>query len=170
MNQQATTVSPLTLSAVDALLVSALLKIAVDAQSGYATAAHDAKSAEHRNILSQYAQQRQTQATELAQLLQASGHTTNKMGTVAGAFHQGWINLRAILTQGDRAVLQECVRADELAIAAYHDTMHRSSNYALLQILQRQVTGIREAHDQLVALTTASHLAGGSSIDSQAVQ
>jgi uncharacterized protein (TIGR02284 family) len=160
MNQQATTVSPIELSAEDALLVSALLKIAVDAQNGYATAAHDAKSEEHRNVLHQYAHQRQTQAAELDQLLRASGHATNKMGTVAGAFHQGWINLRAILTQGDRAILQECVRADELAMAAYHDFMRKTSNYALVQILQRQVTGIREAHDQLVALTNASHLAG----------
>ena len=89
MNQQATTVSSLALSAADALLVSALLKIAVDAQSGYATAAHDAKSAEHRNILSQYAHERQTQAAELEQLLRANGHATNMMGSVPGAFHQG---------------------------------------------------------------------------------
>lgn len=41
MNQQATTVSPLALSA-------------ADAHSGYTTAAHAAKSAEHRNIVSQY--------------------------------------------------------------------------------------------------------------------
>lgn len=160
MNQQATTVSPLELSAEDALHVSALLKIAVDAQSGYATAARDAKSTEHRTMLHQYAHQRQTQAAELEQLLQASGHATNKMGTVAGAFHQGWINLRAILTQGDRAILQECARADELAIAAYHDFMRKTSNYALVQILQRQVTAIGAAHDQLVALTTASPRAG----------
>lgn len=160
MNQQATTVSPLELSAEDALQVSALLKIAVDAQGGYATAARDAKSAEHRNILSQYAHQRQTQAAELEQLLRASGHATNKMGTVAGAFHQGWINLRAMLSQGDQAILQECVRADELAMAAYHDFMRKTSNYALVQILQRQVTGIQEAHDQLAALNSAAHTAG----------
>lgn len=160
MNQQATTVSPMELSAEDALLVSALLKIAVDAQSGYATAAQDAKNKEHKNALHQYAQQRQTHAAELDQLLRASGHAAGKMGTVAGAFHQGWINLRAMLTQGDRAILQECIRADELALAAYHDFMHRTSNYALVQMLQRQVTGIRAAHDQLVALTTAVHLAG----------
>ena len=73
---------------------------------------------------------------------------------------QGWINLRAILTQGDRAILQECARADELAMAAYHDFMRKTSNYALIQILQRQVTAIGEAHDQLVALTTASPRAG----------
>ena len=149
MNQHATTVSPLELSAEDALLVSALLKIAVDAQSGYTTAARDAKSAEHRTVLHQYAQQRQTQAAELDQLLRASGHAAGKMGTVAGAFHQGWINLRAMLTQGDRALLQECIRADELALAAYHDAMRRTSNYALVQLLQRQATGIQEAHDQL---------------------
>lgn len=152
MNQQASLMPQIELREDDAALISKLLKIAVDAQSGYETAAGDAKHAEHRNILHQYAQQRQSYAAELEQMLQASGHDIGKIGTLAGALHQGWINLRSVTTQGDKAILQECERADELAIAAYHDVMHKTRNQPLVRILRRQVAGIQEAHTQLATL------------------
>lgn len=152
MNQQASLIPPMELTEEDAKLVSALLTIAVDAQSGYETAARDAKNEEHRHLLHHYAQQRKGYAAELEQVLRAHGHAPGKGGTLAGAFHQGWINLRSVTTQGDRAILQECERADELAIAAYHDVMHKTRNQPLVRILQRQVAGIQEAHTQIATL------------------
>jgi len=132
-----------------------LLQINLDGQSGYEAAAKDLKNQDYQDLFRQYAQERQANADALSNMVRAGGHTPGKMGSLAGAFHEGWMNLRAVLSSGDLAVFAECEQADSLALAAYQEVMGRTTDEAILGPLREQFTVIRNAYERVKALRGA---------------
>jgi uncharacterized protein (TIGR02284 family) len=139
----------------DAALLNDLLQLNLDSQNGYKTAADALRNKDYAERFHQYAQERQQNADELTQLLRANGHTGSKAGTLSGLFHQGWLNLEALLAAGDAALLADCERADALILSAYQDVMGKTTNEGLLDLLRRQFTVIRDAHDYVKTLRGA---------------
>lgn len=132
-----------------------LLQINLDGQSGYEAAAQDLKNQDYRELFTQYAQERKVNADLLSDMLRAGGHTPGKMGSLAGAFQEGWMNLRAALSSGDLPVFAECEQADALALAAYQEVMGRTTDEAILEPLRQQFTTIRNAYERVKALRGA---------------
>lgn len=143
------------LSEQEAALFNDLLQLNLDSQSGYATAAKALSNQEYGELFQQYAQERQQNAAELTHLLQANGRSADKSGTLSGLFHQGRLNVEALLTQGDAPLFAECERADALALAAYQDVMGKTTREELMVLLRRQFTVIRDAHDRVKVLRGA---------------
>lgn len=136
----------------EAALLNDLLQLNLDSQNGYKTAADALRNKEYAARFQQYAQERKQNADELTRLLRANGHTVSKAGTLSGIFHQGWLNLEALLAAGDAALLAECERVDALILAAYQDVMGKTTNEGVLDRLRRQFTVIRNAHDYVKTL------------------
>lgn len=132
-----------------------LLQINLDGQSGYEAAAQDLKNQDYRELFTQYAQERKANVDMLSSMIRAGGHTPGKTGSLAGAFHEGWMNLRAALSSGDRPVFAECEQADALALAAYQEVMARTTDEAILEPLRQQFTTIRNAYERVKALRGA---------------
>lgn len=139
----------------EAALLNSLLDFNLDSQGGYKAAAAVLQNAEYAELFRQYAQVRQQNANELSDLLRASGHTPDKVGSIPGLFQQGWINLESILSQGDAPIFATCERADALTLSAYQDVMGKTTREELLEILRQQFTEIRNAHDRVKALGAA---------------
>lgn len=149
------TAANITLNAQEAALFNDLLQLNLDSQSGYETAAHALSNQDYAALFQQYAQERQANAAELAQLLQANGHNGGKTGTLSGLFHQSRLNVEALLTQGDAPLFAECERVDALALATYQDVMGKTTREELMVILRRQFTVIRDAYDRIKVLRGA---------------
>lgn len=132
-----------------------LLNLNSDGHNGYMTAANALTNAEYAELFRQYAQERQQNATELAELLQRNGQATGKTGTFAGMLHQGWINLESLLTQGDAPIFGECERVDALTLAAYQDVMGKTTKDELMELLRQQFTTIRNAYERVKNLHSA---------------
>lgn len=136
-----------TLTQEDAALLNDLLQMNLDSQNGYETAAEALKNQEYATRFRQFAQERKANADELTHLLRTHGYRASKSGTLSGLFHQGWLNLEALLASGDAALLAECERADALLVAAYQNVMGKPGDEEVTKGLRRQFTLIRDARN-----------------------
>ena len=92
-------------------ILNDLIETGRDGQRGYTTAAKDSKDVELMRVFSHYAAQRGNYIRELQQRVRAIGGDPDKHGSVSGAMHRGWIDLKAALTTNEpHAVLAECER------------------------------------------------------------
>jgi len=135
-----------------------------DGEKGFATAADDAQRQDLKELFHNYSLQRATFGLELdGQLRQISqlGGDPEESGTVTGALHRGWIALRsAVSSGGDLAVLEECLRGEESALATYQaasDDPSLTGELHALVVSQR--LDIQAAFDRISSLKAASHAA-----------
>jgi uncharacterized protein (TIGR02284 family) len=78
--------------------------------------------------------------------------------SAAGALHRAWIGLKAAVTNGDdHAILAECERGEDSAVAEYKKVVDDELSGPLFQIISCHYTEIRSAHDRIKHLrdTTA---------------
>ncbi len=148
------------INAAEADLLNDLIRLNLDGQRGYETAAADLQNAEYRDLLQTYATERAALAAALRSLVQKEGHQPEDEGTFAGAFHQGWINLKAALSQGDAPILAECEQADRLALTTYQDVMGQTTNEPLLAILRSHHSIIKIAYERVKGLSAALEQVG----------
>ncbi|MCR6655092.1 MAG: PA2169 family four-helix-bundle protein [Opitutus sp.] len=131
-----------------------LIETCKDGQNGFRTAAEDAKDAELSRVFSNYAAQRAQFIRELQEQVRTLGGDPDKSGSVSGTLHRGWINLKAAMSKNEpHAVLAECERGEDAAVANYRD----ASNNLYLDaetraLIERQAAGVQEAHDRVKQL------------------
>jgi uncharacterized protein (TIGR02284 family) len=74
-------------------------------------------------------------------------------GSTAGALHRAWINLKAAVTnQDDHAILAECERGEDEAVRAYKKAMDENLSAPIRDLVSRQYTEVKSAHDRIKAL------------------
>lgn len=130
-----------------------LIGIDLDAKEGFKLAAEDAKDLELKELFSTYSRQRD----EFAQALQAEvrtlGGKLREHGTLGGALHRGWINIKtAIASRDNHAVLAECERGEDAALKAYGDAAASNLAGTARDLVERQLAAVQEAHNRVRAL------------------
>jgi uncharacterized protein (TIGR02284 family) len=122
-----------------------------DGEKGFATAAEDAKDPELKAIFSTRSQDCARGAAELQEIIASHGGKPHEGGSVAGALHRGWVNLRAaVSTRDDPAILEECERGEDVAKAAYRKALDDDSlSPDEHSVVQRQYEGVVRNHDQI---------------------
>ena len=135
-------------------ILNDLIETCKDGQHGFATAAKDAKDAELERVFSQYAAQRGNYIRELQQRVRALGGDPDKHGSVSGTLHRGWINIKAAVSSNEpHAVLAECERGEDSAVANYRNALKESElELESINLVQRQAAGVQEAHDRIKQL------------------
>jgi len=132
-------------------LVKDLVETLRDGQEGFKQAAEGVKDPQLKSLFNEYSQQRQQFASELlgGAVRQGKGDAETN-SSAAGALHRAWIGLKAAVTNGDdHAILAECERGEDSAVAEYKKAMDDGLSGPLLQIVSRQYTEIRSAHDRI---------------------
>lgn len=147
--------SPVDINKHEATHINELISMNLDGQGGYTTAAGDLDNQEYAALFRTYAAERGKQAAELQPIVRQVGQTPVDEGSFSGAFHQGWINLKAAIGQGDAAIMAECERADEMALSAYQDVMSESTNEELLELLREHHQTIKVAYERVRGLRAA---------------
>ena len=78
-------------------------------------------------------------------------------GTVAGALHHGWMNIKSAVTgDDDNAIITECERGEDSALSAYRDALGKDMPAGVRSIVERQFSQVKQAHDRIRALERAS--------------
>ncbi|WP_338792606.1 PA2169 family four-helix-bundle protein [Bernardetia sp. MNP-M8] len=104
--------------AVDGL--NELIEKNYDAEKGYKEAVTDVENHELKDFFTKSVQQRYEFGHELKAEIAKLGGTPEKGSSVTGTLHRIWINLKAMVTTHDvAAVINECERGEEAAIADY---------------------------------------------------
>jgi uncharacterized protein (TIGR02284 family) len=122
-----------------------------DGEKGFKEAAEAVKDAQLKSLFQQYSQQRHRFASELQAQAQSLGESKpEKSGSASGAMHRAWINLKSVVTSGDdKAILSECERGEDSAVHEYEDAIRDGLTGAAREIVARQFTEIKSAHDRV---------------------
>ncbi len=129
-----------------------LIETLKDGQNGFREASADVDSVELKTLFSKYSLQRSHFAGELQSLVQSLGESDpTNTGSVAGAIHRGWIDLKAaLLSKDEHAVLAECERGEDIAVAAYKKALEQKDLPATVRsTLTQQAAEVKAAHDDI---------------------
>ena len=137
-----------------ATVLNDLIDVCKDGEAGFRDAAEGTKESEYRALFNKYSAQRAEFARELQNQVAMLDEKPEKTGTVRGALHRGWINIKEAVTGNNlKAIIDECERGEDVA----KDTYERALNEGALpdhlrNIVQRQYTQVKAAHDSVRAL------------------
>lgn len=127
-----------------------LVETTKDGELGFRAAAEDTVNTELRATFLRRAEDCAAGAAELQQLITRLGGEPEKSGSLAGAMHRGWINLKASVSgRPDIAILEECERGEDVAKARYRKALDDGLPEDILTVVQRQYEGVVRNHDQI---------------------
>lgn len=128
--------------------VNDLITHLYDGSEGFKLAAENVQSMTFKTGLANFSRQREQFIAELKPLVATRGERPDNSGSTMGAIHRGWMNLRNSLTTGDHAILAECERGEDAAVARYRELVESPKiTPAFRQVLQRQYDEVKKAHD-----------------------
>ncbi len=121
-----------------------LVQACRDGEQGYQTAAEQLHATDplHAELMG-FSVDRGHCAAELEMALAELGVSSDASGSVTGALHRGWINLRqALATKEHNAILAECIRGEESAVNQYDQASLSSMPAGLAGLIQKQAREI----------------------------
>jgi uncharacterized protein (TIGR02284 family) len=138
--------------------INGLIETLKDGQEGFKQAAEAVKDPQLKSLLRDYSQQRSRFASELQTQARSLGESDpEKTSSAAGAMHRAWINIKSAVTSGDdKAILAECERGEDSAVNEYEKAMEDNLSSPLRDIVSRQYSEIKSAHDRVKELRDAT--------------
>ena len=132
-----------------------------DGQYGFQACAEHAKSEQLKSTLARRATECGSAAAELESHVRRLGGDPDRGGTVSGALHRGWVAVRATLsTYDDLAVLEECERGEDAALARYRKALKENLPTVVRTVVQSQFEGAQRNHDQIKSMRDRAKAAG----------
>ena len=130
-----------------------LIETCKDGEFGFTACAKHTSSSELRSLFLQRAAECKTAAAELQPYVVQYGGKPDQGGSASGALHRGWVAVRGSLVGfSDQAMLDECERGEDAALARYRKALKQDLPEQLLALVQRQEMGVQRNHDQIKQL------------------
>lgn len=138
--------------------VNDLIETLKDGEEGFKQAAEGVKNAELKMLFGSYSHQRMRFARELETKAKQLGESEpEQSSSTAGVLHRAWINLKSALTSSDDyAVLAECECGEDSAVAEYKKALASSPEAPLREVIARQYSEVKAAHDRVRTLRDAA--------------
>lgn len=124
-----------------------------DGEQGFRNAAAHLTDPTIKALFNDFARERASFADELKQEIQKLGGTPEEGGSVSGALHRGWMDVKGAVTgRDDAALLSEAERGEDVAVETYEQALKSAVGPATRAMVQRQFTRVKEVHDRVKAL------------------
>ena len=139
--------------------INGLIETLKDGQEGFRQASEAVKDSQLKSLFSEYSLQRSRFAGELQnEAISLGEHNPENTSSTAGAMHRAWINLKSAITSADdHAILAECERGEDSAVAEYKKAMEEEELSAPIRdTISRQYMDVKNAHDRIKALRDAT--------------
>ncbi len=138
--------------------LNSVIETLKDGQEGFRQAAEAVKDSQLKSLFSELSLQRSKFAGELQNhIIQMGEPEPEDSSSTAGALHRAWINMKsAITSQDDHAILSECERGEDSAVAEYKKAMEAELPSPARDLVSRQYSDIKAAHDRVKALRDSS--------------
>ena len=134
-----------------------LIETCRDGQEGFKTAAEGVRNEELQELFHTYSRRRADFVGELQDEVRRLGGDPEKTGSVTASLHRGWMNIRAAVTGGEESsVLAECERGETAAMSNYRSAFGVDLPASVRQIVERQFAEIKEAHNRIRNLESAT--------------
>jgi uncharacterized protein (TIGR02284 family) len=136
--------------------LNSLIETCRDGEAGFREAARNVANPVIKAAFVEIADERTQLRQELAEDVRRLGGTPEEDGSVSGAVHRGWMNLKGAMTgQDDVAILAEAERGEDVAVAAYRKALERTLPPAVDATVRRQYSRVQSAHDRVRAFETS---------------
>jgi uncharacterized protein (TIGR02284 family) len=130
-----------------------LIETCKDGEYGFNACAQQATRADLKSVFMQRADDCRGAAQELAEQIRSLGGKPEEGGSAMGAVERGWVAVRAKLSSyDDKAVLEECERGEDNAVARYRKALKKPLPAGIKLIVERQMQGAQRNHDQIKML------------------
>ena len=133
--------------------LNTLIETSRDGDKGFTACAEDAKDASLRAYFTLCATRCRQSVPPLEELVTRLGGTPEQLGSILGSMNRSWLNLRAaISSNSDLAVLEECERAEDVALRAYRRALEQELPADARAVVMVQLDGVQENHDRVRAM------------------
>lgn len=130
-----------------------LIAICHDGEGGFTTAAGAVKTLHVKSLFERFSRQRAEMARELESEVRKLGGTPSTGGSVTGAIHHGWMNIKSLVTGGDEsAIIAEAERGEDAAKAAFQAALKDPLPAGARELIEQQAAIVKVAHDEVRAL------------------
>jgi uncharacterized protein (TIGR02284 family) len=127
-----------------------LVETSKDGEKGFKKAAEDTRDAKLKLLFQNRAEDCARGASELQGVVQRLGGTPETGGTVGGALHRGWVDVKSAVTgRDDHGILAECERGEDVAKKNYRDALDKDLPADVRAVVERQYQGVIENHDRI---------------------
>ena len=130
-----------------------LIQICLDSEEGFRQAAEGVETPELKTLFTEFSQQRAGLAADLQHEVVRLGEEPAVDGTIMGAVHRGWLNLKsAVVSNDEKAIVNECERGEDVAKDAYEEILKDGLPDETELLVSRQYAVVKAAHDRVRAI------------------
>lgn len=130
--------------------LNSLLETTKDGEEGFRTCSNAVTNPELKSVFETAARRCDEGAAELEAKIRSLGGDPSGSGTVGGALHRAWTNIKSSVTgMDDHAVLAECERGEDVAKHAYEEALGEALPPDVEAIVRRQYQGVVHNHDTI---------------------
>ncbi|TAL98109.1 MAG: PA2169 family four-helix-bundle protein [Paraburkholderia sp.] len=127
-----------------------LVETSKDGEKGFRKAAEDAHDSQLKSLFTSRADDCTRGARELQDAIQQLGGKPDTGGSMTGALHRGWVDLKsAVSSRRDHEILAECEKGEDVAKKRYHDALEKDLPADVRAIVERQYQGVLQNHDRI---------------------
>jgi uncharacterized protein (TIGR02284 family) len=127
-----------------------LISTCKDGETGYLHAASQVKDPELKDYFTAQSAERTRLIQQLEQAAERLGsRSTEASGTVAGALHRAWFEIKGDIGLGDEAILESVEQGEDAAKKAYQEALSAGLAGEPLTLVQEQANSVRVAHDRV---------------------
>ncbi len=137
--------------------VQKLIEINIDSAKGFSEAAKNIENSTVAHYFRECGVRRERYASELQQHVARSGTKPEESGSLKGAVHRWWLDLRGTIQNGnEHAVLAEAERGEDAIKERYENVLKATAGSALNDVLQHQYASIKSDHDRIRSMRDAA--------------
>jgi uncharacterized protein (TIGR02284 family) len=134
-----------------------LIETCKNGEEGFRTAAEAISDQSIKTAFAKFARDRWQMARELQDEVQGLGGTPETGGSVGGAVHRGWMNIKSVVTgNDDQKIIAEAERGEDVAKAAFQSALEQELPPQVRALVERQAVQVRAVHDQVRAMERSS--------------
>jgi uncharacterized protein (TIGR02284 family) len=127
-----------------------LIETSKDGEQGFLKAAEDATDPKLKTLFADRAEECARAVRELqARVVQLGGKPEDR-GSVGGALHRGWVDVKSALSSRDNhAILAECERGEDVAKKRYREALDKELPADIRALIELQFQGVIQNHDRI---------------------
>ena len=126
-----------------------LIETCRDGEKGFSQAAEHAKDPDLRSRFLEESRTRADFASQLEREAVSLGGDIGQKGSVAGALHRSWIDVKGKVGMDDHSILESVERGEDSARDAYQKALEADLPPSLLRVVQNQYQHIQSKHDEM---------------------
>ncbi|MBP0596047.1 PA2169 family four-helix-bundle protein [Paraburkholderia sp. LEh10] len=134
-------------------VLNELIGTSEDGERGFMKAAEEAQHASVNDALLELASHCSRGARELQDLVSRLGGKPASGGSVAGALHRGWLDVKsAVGGRTDQRILTDCEKDEDAAEKRFHDALEKDLPADVSAVVQRLYVGVAQNRDRIRVL------------------